>query len=197
MSGVRVSRRPRPQLDDLNSWLGRRIVPFKAGGLRAREREVVRDGLSREGGEARPTASPAPLQPIQTAAGTRSSATALGSAPMPVCERTSISGYIACARLSPPRASPTYVPTIANRNPSGMLTMPGFARAKAGCAAGTVPKPGPTITRRIDTNVPPIRPETAPTVLNRFQNNVKRMTGRLPLEATAKATATSTAALAV
>jgi hypothetical protein len=79
-------------------------------------------------------------------------------------------------------------------NPSGMLTMPGLASGKAGCGRGMVAKPGPMTTSRIDTSVPPRRPATAPYVLKRFQNPVNRRTGRLPLEATAKATYASISA---
>src|SRR5438094_218522 len=60
-----------------------------------------------------------------------------------------------------------------------MLTMPTFCSGKAGFGlAGTV-QPGPMATSQIVTRLPPTRDATAPHVLNRFQNRVNRMAGRL------------------
>src|SRR5258708_36278221 len=79
-----------------------------------------------------------------------------------------------------------------------MTTMPTFGNGKAGCATAGRVQPGPIATSHMVTTVPPTNDATAPQVLNRFQNRVKRMAGKLADAAITNATpATSAATLAV
>src|SRR5258706_7709613 len=82
--------------------------------------------------------------------------------------------------------------------PTGIATMPTFCNGKAGWATAGSVQPGPTATSQMVTTVPPTSEATAPQVLNRFQNKVKRIAGRFADAAITNATpATSAATLAV
>src|SRR5690606_16320083 len=105
------------------------------------------------------------------------------SAPMPVLARTYSSGHF----CSDSGSLLSRVPRQAPKNPMGTERMAGLFKGKR---ALSPMKLGLISTRMTELISPDRIPHTAPEVLNRLQNRVNRITGRLALEATAKARAT-------
>src|SRR5699024_7591207 len=117
------------------------------------------------------------------------------STPTPVRERTSISTRFSGNSSFFPRK----VPTMPNRKASGIEMMPGLdsgKNEKSTLEIMDVSLPETAGENAISTSVlirPPYMENSAPVVLNRFQNSEYRMVGRLADAAMAKARATRNA----